>query len=169
AAAVSLLWPLNAAVSRFRQKEGPFSLDAAGPLAKRSAGDAAAVRWLLQNARQGDVLIEASGDPYTEFARVSAHTGIPTVMGWANHEGLWRDKTPHGPEVMERLGRVKAFYTNPDPRAAWDTIQKYRITHIVVGDMERRTHPAADRVAAIPYLRLVHDGPTRIYRVERPL
>jgi hypothetical protein len=39
----------------------------------------------------------------------------------------------------------------------------------VVGDMERRAYPGADRVALIPNLRLVHDGPTRVYKVERPL
>jgi YYY domain-containing protein len=169
AAGVSLLWPVNVAVSRFRQKDGPFSLDATGPLTRRNAGDAAAIEWLRRNAPMGSVLLEASGDPYTEFARISSHTGVPTVLGWANHEGLWRDQTAHSPEVAERLSRVRAFYTNPGPRSAWETLQKYRVTHVVVGDMERSAYPGADRVATIPYLSLVHDGPTRIYRVERPL
>jgi YYY domain-containing protein len=169
AAAVSLLWAVNVTISRLRQKDGPLSLDAAGPLARRNIGDAAAIEWLLKNTSRGDVVMEASGDPYTEFARISSHSGIPTVMGWANHEGLWREKTPSGAEVMERLGRVKDFYTNADPRRAWETLQKYRVTHVVVGDMERRAYPGADRVALIPNLRLVHDGPTRVYKVERPL
>ncbi len=169
AAAVSLLWAFNVSISRLRQKDGPLSLDASGPLARRNAGDAAAIQWLLRNAARGDVVMEASGDPYTEFARISSHTGIPTVMGWANHEGLWREKTPSGAEVTERLGRVRDFYTNPDPRRAWETLQKYGVTHVVVGDMERRAYPGADRVALIPNLRLVHDGPTRVYKVERPL
>jgi len=169
AAAVSLLWAVNVSISRLRQKDGPLSLDAALPLARRNAADAAAIEWLLKNASRGDVVMEASGDPYTEFARISSHTGVPTVMGWANHEGLWREKTATGGQVMERLGRVRDFYTNPDPRRAWETLQKYRITYVVVGDMERRTYPGADRVARIPNLRLVYDGPTRVYKVERPL
>jgi hypothetical protein len=33
--------------------------------------------------------------------------------------------------------------------------------------MERRAYPGADRAALIPNLRLVHDGLTRVYKVER--
>ena len=87
---LAALWPINVAVSRLRQKDAPFSLDAHGPLVRRNKGDAAVIDWLLANARVGSVVLEASGDPYSEFARISSHTGIPTVLGWANHEGLWR-------------------------------------------------------------------------------
>jgi YYY domain-containing protein len=162
---LALLWPLNVTISRFRQKDGPLSLDAAGPLAKRSAGDAAAVDWLLKNAPLGSTILEASGDPYTEFARISSHTGVPTVLGWANHEGLWRNNDA---EVQERLGRIRHFYTTPDPRTAWDTISKYRVTHVVVGDMERRTYPNADAVGTFPFLTPVLTGETTIYAVTRP-
>ena len=36
------------------------------------------------------VILETTGDPYSYFARFSSNTGLPTVLGWANHEGLWR-------------------------------------------------------------------------------
>ena len=53
AAVLALLWPANVIVSRFRQKDGPFSLDARGPLARREAGDAAAIEWLMQERPRG--------------------------------------------------------------------------------------------------------------------
>ncbi|MGE5278067.1 MAG: DUF2298 domain-containing protein, partial [Acidobacteriota bacterium] len=93
-AALALLYPANAAISRLRQREGAFSLDALPALARRNPGDAAAVVWLEKNAAGRSVLLEATGDPYQEFARISSHTGLPTVMGWANHEGLWRSNDP---------------------------------------------------------------------------
>ena len=165
-ATLAILWPINVTVSRFRQMNGPFSLDATGPLAKRSAGDAAAIAWLLKNAPVGSVVLEASGDPYTEFARISSHTGIPTVMGWANHEGLWRNSDD---EVQERKLRVQHFYTARDPRSAWDTIGKYKITHVVVGNMERGVYPNADAVGTFPFLQPVMTTPeTTIYAVRRP-
>ena len=99
-AVLALLWPLNVAISRYRQKDGPISLDLGGPLAKRSPGDAAAVAWFLKNAPIGSKILEASGDPYTEYARISSHTGVPTVLGWANHELLWRSDDA---QVQERL------------------------------------------------------------------
>jgi len=164
-AVLALLWPVNVTISRLRQKDGPFSLEARGPLARRSAGDAAAIAWLAKNAPVGSTILEASGDPYSEFARISSHTGVPTVLGWANHEGLWRGNDA---EVQERLSRIKHFYTSGDPRGAWDTIGKYRVTHVVVGDMERRTYPKADAVAGFPFLRPVSTGETTIYAVTRP-
>jgi YYY domain-containing protein len=164
-ALLAALWPLNAAVSRLRQKDGPFSLDARGPLASRAAGDAAVVDWLLHNAHVGSVVLEASGDPYSEFARMSSHTGIPTVLGWANHEGLWRSNDP---EVADRLARIKVFYTTPDPRVAWDTIQRYGVTHVVFGDMERRLYGAAAALPNFPFLSPVFSsGGTTIYSVAR--
>jgi YYY domain-containing protein len=164
-ALLAALWPLNAAVSRFRQKDGPFSLDARGPLASRAAGDAAVIDWLLHNAHVGSVVLEASADPYSEFARMSSHTGIPTVLGWANHEGLWRSNDPG---VAERLARIKVFYTTPDPRVAWDTIQRYGVTHVVFGDMERRLYGAAATLPNFPFLSPVFSsGGTTIYSVAR--
>ena len=163
---LALLWPLNVAVSRFRQKDGPLSLDAAGPLARRSPGDAAAVQWLMKNAPVGSTILEASGDPYTEFARISSHSGVPTVMGWANHELLWRSGRDE--DTQERLARIRRFYSSGDARSAWETIGKYRVTHVVVGDMERRTYPRADDVGSFPFLAPVLEGETTIYEVRVP-
>jgi YYY domain-containing protein len=164
-AVLAILWPLNVSISRIRQKDGPLSLDARGPLARRSAGDAAAVDWLAANAPVGSTILEASGDPYTEFARISTHTGVPTVLGWGNHELLWRSNDA---DVQERLLRIRNFYSTPDPRMAWDTINKYRVTHVVVGDMERRAYPNADTIGTFPFLTPVLTGETTIYAVTRP-
>ncbi len=163
-AVLALLWPLNATASRLRQKDGPLSLDARGPLGRRNAGDAAAVDWLMQHAVRGSVVLEASGDPYSEFARISSHTGVPTVLGWGNHEGLWR---ANDAEVARRLGSIKLFYTSRDPRVGWETIQKYGVTHVVVGDMERQLYPGADAVANFPFLSPVfRSGGTTVYAVD---
>ena len=159
---VSLLYPLNAAVSRVRQKDAPFSLDARGPLLRRNAGDAAAIDWLGSHAPVNSVVLEATGDPYSEFARISSHTGIPTVLGWANHEGLWRSNDK---EVAERSARIRHFYSSGDPRMAWDTIQKYHVTHVIVGDIERRAYPNAAAVANFPFLSPVVVGSTTVYAV----
>ncbi len=162
-AVLALMWPINAAASRLRQKDGPLSLDARGPLARRNAGDAAAVDWMIQHAPRGSVVLEASGDPYSEFARIASHTGVPTVLGWGNHEGLWRGNDP---EVGRRLEQIKRFYTSRDPRVGWDTIQKYRVTHVVVGDMERQVYPGADSVGDFPFLAPVfRSGNTTVYAV----
>jgi YYY domain-containing protein len=163
---LTLLWPVNAAVSRLRQREGPFSLDARGPLRARDAGDAAAIEWLIANAPVGSVVLEASGDPYSEYARIASHTGIPTVLGWANHEGLWRSNDA---ELQERLAQIKIFYTTRDARLAYEVLRRYGVTHVAIGNLERRTYPNADAVARFPFLRPVVEGDTEILAVARPV
>ena len=128
----------------------------------RNSGDATAIQWILQHAPAGSVVLEATGDPYSEFARISSHTGVSTVLGWANHEGLWRNNDP---EVMQRGAAVKTFYTTPDPRTAATVLQKYGVTYVVLGDMERRTYPPAGNIASFPFLEPLVNGNTTIYRV----
>jgi YYY domain-containing protein len=158
----ALLYPAAATLSRLNQKSGPFSLDARKPLGRRNVGDLAAIEWLQKNAPGGAVVLEATGDPYSEFARISSHTGIPTVLGWANHESLWR---AHEPEVMERFGQVRLFYTSSDPALARGILKRFGVTHVVLGDLERRTYAGADAVAAFPFLERVAEAPA-VYRVS---
>jgi YYY domain-containing protein len=165
AGVLALLWPVNAAASRLRQREAPFSLDARGPLRARDNGDAGAIEWLLAKAPAGSVLMEASGDPYSEYARIASHTGIPTVLGWANHEGLWRSNDR---EVEDRLAAVKTFYTTNNARLAYEILRKYGVTFVVIGNLERRTYPNADSVARFPFLSPVVEGQTEILAVARP-
>jgi YYY domain-containing protein len=159
----ALLYPMTAAVSRLRQRDGAFSFDARRALGRRNPGDLQAIEWLVENAPSGSVVMEASGNPYTEYARVSSHTGIPTVMGWANHEGLWRSNAP---EVMARLEEVRRFYSASDPRAAREILDRYHVTHVIVGDLERSAYPQAPRVAGFPFLHSALEGNTVVYRVE---
>ena len=163
AAFLALLYPLNATVSRLRQREGPFSLDARGPLTSRAPGDAAAIAWLEKNAPRRAVVLEAAGDPYSDYARIASHTGVPTILGWANHEGLWRSNDP---EIAVRENLVRAFYTVPDAGTALQFLQRFRVTHVAVGPLERSTYPQADRVASYPFLEPVHTGETTIYLVS---
>lgn len=163
AALLMLLYPADALMWRLRQGSGGLTVNGWPSLVRRSPGDAAAVRWLSENARRGAVVLEATGDAYTEYARVSTHTGIPTVLGWANHEGLWRGDDR---EIPERIGMVRAFYSAPDAQTALSVVRKYGVTHVVVGDLERRAYRNADEVATYGFLQpVLSSGPTTVYKV----
>ena len=47
--------------------------------------DVGAIKWLKENIEGSPVVLEANGDSYSEYERVSAMTGLPTVMGWYVH------------------------------------------------------------------------------------
>ncbi|HEY6065085.1 MAG TPA: DUF2298 domain-containing protein, partial [Thermoanaerobaculia bacterium] len=100
AAFAAALYPSTAIGSRLKQHEGELTLDARSALERRNRGDLEAIEWLRKNAPDRSIVLEATGDPYSEFARISTHTGIPSVLGWANHEALWRSNLP---EVMDRF------------------------------------------------------------------
>jgi YYY domain-containing protein len=161
AAFAAILYPATAMVSRLRQHEGEFTLDARSAIERRNPGDLEAIEWLGKNAPERSVVMEATGDPYTEFARISSHTGIPSVLGWANHEGLWRSNDP---EVMNRFNQVRLFYTAPDPASAQEILRRYHVTHVVVGDLERRTYGSDAGKSSLPFLDPVLPGSTAVYR-----
>ncbi|MGH9317872.1 MAG: hypothetical protein ACRD1P_12295, partial [Thermoanaerobaculia bacterium] len=114
-------------------------------------------------APPGSVVLEATGNPYSEFARISSHTGIPTVLGWANHEGLWRGDNR---EIDLRRQSVQYFYTQPEAPISAQILQRYHVTFVVVGEMERRTYTGTARVADVAYLDPVSTGSTTVYRVS---
>ena len=55
------------------------------------------------------IVAEAVGGAYSEYARLSSASGVPTYLGWANHEGVWR-----GGEIYAETGRREAIYKIPE-------------------------------------------------------
>ncbi len=88
AAAVILALPLAYAAEVFTPPSVIRTLDGHGFLGEERALVEAASR---QTLAPGEALIEATGDPFGPTARVSAMTGLPAVIGWANHQWLWRN------------------------------------------------------------------------------
>ena len=115
--------------------------------------DTAAIRWLSQHAAPGDVVLEAAGCSYhpfnrLPFNRVSAFTGLPTVIGWGNnHQRQWRGGQP---ELVARIARreadVAAMFADPDS-PLFDT---YGVTWLFVGEYESGDW-RADCESAGPY------------------
>lgn len=114
-------------------------LDATAFLSGESWQDAAAIAWLNENIEGTPVVLEANGDSYSYYERVSVFTGLPTVLGWRTHEWLWRsDRTGGFPaDVAQREQDVKALYTSLDREEVLALIQQYDIAYIYVGASER--------------------------------
>ena len=82
------------------------------------------------------VVAEAVGGQYSEYARISTFTGLPTVLGWPGHEGQWRDAALQG----SRKDDIQTLYTTPDWATTQEIIDRYHIRYIVVGNLERTTY-----------------------------
>lgn len=114
-----------------------WTLDGNAYLATYYQDDYAAIRWLSQEPL--GVVAEAIGGSYSEYARVSTRTGMPTVLGWPGHEGQWRGEYT---EVKPREADIKLLYTSRN----WDEIsaiiQRYNIRYVYVGGLEKDLYHA---------------------------
>ena len=133
----SAAYPVATTLQRARRAEP--SLDGLRFLERSYPDDAAAIDWLRQRTTGRPIVLEATGNPYSEFARVSAATGLPTVLGWANHENLWRAGDP---AVARRKRDIEAMYAEPDLARVDDLFDQYDIRYVFVGELVLRTYDA---------------------------
>lgn len=93
-----------------------------------------AIRWLQDNVEGQPTILEAVGEAYTYFARVSTTTGLPTVMGWPTHQWQWRGSAEL---AFDRKNEVDQFYKNETSLGEQrEFIEKYSISYIYLGVKE---------------------------------
>ena len=132
------------------------------------AEDAGAIRWLKENIQDSPVVLEANGDSYSNYERVSAMTGLPTVMGWYVHEWLWRNDVA---DLNEKSAEIESIYTSTDTQKVQELIKKYDISYIFVGSCEREKYGANLNNAGLESLgEIVYQDPnyeTYIVKIEK--
>jgi uncharacterized membrane protein len=111
-----------------------FTLDDFERVQRENPEEAAAIEWL--RAAPDGVVAEAVGGAYSNYARISVYTGLPTVLGWDNHESQWRDAALQG----TRKDDIATLYTTNDWVTAQEIIDRYNIRYIFVGTLERSTY-----------------------------
>ncbi|MCA9943442.1 MAG: hypothetical protein KC449_08165 [Anaerolineales bacterium] len=153
---LTLLFPYFAIQSRAIEFRGPVesanrqpaTLNGLAQMALFAPDDYAAVMWLRENVPGTPTIVEAVGGQYSPegHGRVSASTGLPTLLGWAGHEYQWRGYST--PEPAERDPVVRDIYTVP----GWENaniislLNQYGVAYIYVGNLERSTYGANGRL-----------------------
>ena len=134
---VSLLYPYYGYLERtnhFQPAKG-LTLDGAAYLEGSNPDEVLAMDWLRDAPLA--VIAEAVGDSYTQYARFSIHTGLPTVLGWNYHEVQWRGGST---EIGSRRSDIATLYCTPRWEEAQVVVDTYNISYIVVGSLERSTY-----------------------------
>lgn len=99
--------------------------------------DYAIINWLNENVSGNAVVLEAVGDAYTYYARISTNTGLSTIMGWPTHQWQWRNNTK---EIYERKDDVATIYQTKDEDEFTTLIDKYLVDYIVYSDLEQENY-----------------------------
>ena len=131
--AASLYYPVGAALDRSNNTPGSRTLDGLAFLDERHPGEYQAIKWLRDEAPWGRI-VEAIGDDYSEFGRISASTGLPTVLGWKGHEHQWRGSTN---AFRGREDQVDQIYSSGDPQQVRDLLGTFDIRYVYMGARER--------------------------------
>jgi uncharacterized membrane protein len=137
----SLYYPVGAVLDRtgvFNESHTlrDNTLDGLGFLKKSDPGEYAAITWLRDQAPWGR-MVEAVGDDYSDYGRISASTGRPTVLGWKGHEHQWRGTTRVFDGREEDVARI---YRSDDEAEVEHLLQRYGVRYVYVGRRERSTY-----------------------------
>jgi YYY domain-containing protein len=100
--------------------------------------DYGAILWLNNNVSGQPVVLEAVGDSYTDYERISMATGLPTIQGWLVHEWLWRGSFD---EPGKRSSEVQTIYESKDLALTKELLNKYQVKYLVLGQMEKTKYP----------------------------
>ncbi len=163
---VGLVYTALAVPARAEEHGKPGTLDGAAWLATSRPGDYAAIQWLNANVAGAPVIVEAPGDQHRAYVyegRVSALTGLPTVLGWAGHQRQWRGNYD---EPARREQDLETLFTTLDQTEVQVILARYDVAYIYVGPVERERYPAAglEKFAAM-FPAVYEGGDVVIYRV----
>ena len=158
------IYPYFAINSYFGNLNKYSGLDGTKYLKALYPDDYEAILWINKNIKGQPVILEAQGDSYTDYARVSANTGLPTVLGWTVHEWLWRG-TYDIP--APRIPEIKEMYESADIKNTKDMLKSYDVKLIFIGSLERQKYPNIDEEKFNKLGKVIYQkGNARIIKVD---
>jgi len=140
----SLYYPVGAVLDRTgwlsqNHTLSDNTLDGLEFLTSRHPGEYAAIQWLRDDAPWGR-LAEAVGGAYTDYGRISASTGLPTILGWPSHEAQWRGGSWR--PIEGREPDVARIYQSANEEEVRQILEKYQVRYVYLGHREISSYGA---------------------------
>jgi YYY domain-containing protein len=123
------------------------------------------VRGLQGVARPGEAIAEAAGHYYSEFTRITMHTGQPTVVGWDWHLKQ-RGQSPE--EIVARSEDLELLYRGGNTEKRRAVLDRYQVGWAVAARVERNRYDISseDPLGNIPGVEMVAKNDDAVlYRV----
>ncbi len=137
-----VLYPLFAVQTRMDGHSGPPALDGGRYLSRTRPDDYQVIQWLNQNVVGAPTIAEAPGDRYAAYTyqgRISAFTGLPTLLGWGGHQNQWRGNYA---EPGRREPMIEQLFATSDIVEARRILDEFDVRYVIVGQPERDRYPA---------------------------
>lgn len=171
------IYPFQSITSYYGELKKYSGLDGTKYLDELYPSDYQGILWLNNQVKGQPVILEAQGDSYTDFARVSANTGLPTILGWTVHEWLWRNNydipnPPANPSTVyevpaPRIAEIQSLYESNDLNDTKRLLKKYHVEYIFLGTLERQKYPNLNEEKWSTLGKIVFkQGVTTIYHVS---
>ena len=136
--AATALYVPAMAVSRAGEGLGR-GLDALAYLREADPALAGAVAWSREHLDpREDVVVQAIVESYHGGNLVAAASGVPTLLGWPNHERQWRGTLPEA----ERRAAVDAIYAGGAAESTREVARRFGVTYVYIGREERTRYGA---------------------------
>lgn len=178
-----LAYGIGAIPNRAGGFENVASIDGLAALARNDPSEYALSRWIAQNTRAGDVVLEASGrvwrtgangpeiesggSDWSEGGRIASRTGRPSIVGWDAHEAQWRGGGAWT-EIRRRQDAVDAAYMASTPEAALGILREFDVAYVVVGRLELTRYPAANLTDFASFMDIAFEGEGfRVFRLHQ--
>src|SRR3990167_1042646 len=147
-------YPVRAIGEFYLSSVSPETLDGSMFLKTLYPDDYAAIIWLNENVRERKVVVEAAGDSYKDYGRISVFSGMINPVNWLTHEWGWHFK-PEGPppanpkapvesgwrKIAVISGDVRKIYESSDIKETKTLLRKYGAEFAYIGDLERKEYP----------------------------
>ena len=138
-----------------------WRIDGSTPSDYLNPDEALAVDWLWKAPR--GVITEAIGGSYSQYARISSHSGQITLLGWEFHETQWRGSSE---SQGTRNADTRMLYETSSWEVANEIINKYQIEYVFIGSLELKDYRVNETKFIENMSQVFDSGDVRIYQVR---
>src|SRR3989338_5515134 len=177
---LGLFYPLRAIDEFYLSSKSSKTLDGSLFLKSLYPDDYAAINWLDKNIHERKVIIEAAGDSYKEFGRISVFSGMINPINWLTHEWGWHFKPEGRPAINAKVsqesgwgkvavisGDVRQIYESDDVAMTRTLLQKYNAEFVYIGALERTGYPNLSEQKFYELGQVVFSsGNSKLFRVD---
>ena len=176
---LGLYYPYQAVNQFYLSAPPPYSLDGLLFLKKLYPDDYEAVQWIKKNIGRREVMVEAAGDSYSDYGRLSVFTGSISPINWLTHEWTWRFKPQlknADPGVPQESGwrdvsmislEVRQIFESPDLNETLRLINKYEAKYVYIGDLERTQYPALNEAKFYALGEVIfNSGNSKLFKIK---